>query len=526
MKKSILSLLLVASIVSLSAQTLFDASRYAKYDIMGTARYMALAGSMGAIGGDPSAIYDNPGALGIYRSSEISFTLNASPSVTFAPTSTYLSEANHFFFNFNQFSYVLALASGKETGYVSSNFSFSYNRLRDFNREVFVREDNVSSMNNMIASLSQGFNPSAIVPSNSYAPYLSVLGYQGYGVNPGAGADSTNYYPAYATADKMAYRAYESGRIDEYNFSYAANIGHYLYIGASIGLQTINYSRTSTSAEAYAGDADMSITNVFKTSGLGTVLRIGVIARPFSFLRLGFSFQSPVWYSMHDSYYASVDSRNLGGRNSTNYKLDYAMSDYKFNSPLRFQASVGIIFGKTGFINVDYRYTHNSGMSFVDNTTNNNLFAVPLFAAENADIKNNALTSHMLKVGAEIRIAQIFSIRAGAAYETKNISSDASWMIMDNSTRTDLEVFHDLGTIYAGGGFGYRYNGFGVDLTYAYNRSEQYFSPYQSGATLSNGSNGVPKGYFALPSSAQRPAALSKIHTNHHNVVLTLLYKF
>ena len=89
-------------------QGLMDASKYANTDILGTARYMSMAGSMGALGGDPSAIIDNPAALGIYRSSELSFTLNAMPSVTSATSSTSKVKQNDFFFNFNQLSYVVA----------------------------------------------------------------------------------------------------------------------------------------------------------------------------------------------------------------------------------------------------------------------------------------------------------------------------------------------------------------------------------------------------------------------------------
>lgn len=194
MKKSFVILLFALSAFAVSAQGLFDVSRYADYDIMGTARYMALAGSMGAIGGDPSAIYDNPGALGIYRSSEVSFTLNATPSVTLANSSHAAARASNFFFNFNQISYVLSLQSGKDKGYVSSNFSFSYNRLKDFNRAVLVRDVNTPSMANSLALLSNGFYPSDIHEDNAYAPYLSVLGYNGYVINPGA-TDSATYSP-------------------------------------------------------------------------------------------------------------------------------------------------------------------------------------------------------------------------------------------------------------------------------------------------------------------------------------------
>ena len=80
MKRIILSICTLCIVHYALSQGLMDVSRMANTDIMGTARYMSMAGSMGALGGDPSAVLDNPAALGIYRSSELSFTLNATPS--------------------------------------------------------------------------------------------------------------------------------------------------------------------------------------------------------------------------------------------------------------------------------------------------------------------------------------------------------------------------------------------------------------------------------------------------------------
>lgn len=514
----ILSILLMPYVSQ--AQGLFDVSRYSNTDILGTARYMSMAGSMGAVGGDPSAVIDNPGALGIYRSSELSFTLNATPSVTFANSDNWSTKKNDFFFNFNQLSYILSVNSGREKGYVSSNFAFTYNRLKDFNRKSYIRADNVSSMANYIAGMTNGFAPSALISDNEFAPYMSILGYESYLINPGAGADSIQYSPISQTANQMAYMAVESGRIDEYNFSYAANVGHFLYIGAGIGLQTINYRLSSTNGEYYNGGQRFSLDNIFSTTGIGTVLRVGIIARPVSFMRIGFSFQSPVWYSMNDSYRASAKSEGILERGTVKFETPRAYSEYDFNAPLKFQASLGFVFGKVGLLNVDYQYTHNKGSRLIDKYSEQDIFAEPYFSFENDDIKANALTSHLLKIGAEFRVAQQFSFRAGFAYETKNIASSATRYLMDNTTRTDVQMFHDMGSLYAAGGFGYRYNGFGIDITYAYARHNQEFSPYQSGATL------LDNGYFGVPKGEINPKSLANVHTNRHNVVLTLLYKF
>lgn len=501
------------------SQGLMDASRMANTDIMGTARYMSMAGSMGALGGDPSAVLDNPAALGIYRSSELSFTLNATPSVTLATSPTNAIKQNDFFFNFNQLSYVVSLQTGKDVGYVSSNFSFTYNRLKDFHRQTSVAANGTPSMTNMIADFTNGFYPSEIHEDNLYVPYMSILGYQGYLMDPMAGPDSMFYTPYAYNANRMAYRGEESGRIDEYNFSYAANVGHYLYIGASLGLQTLNYQLISNSGEMYDNEESAILKNIFSTSGVGCNLRIGVIARPAAWMRIGASLQTPTWYNMTDSYYAKIVGEGTSADYATiEYSTPKSYSNYRFHSPLKAQASVGFVIGKVALINIDYQYANNPGMRFKGEKSDY-IFAEPEFVYENNEIKQQSLATHTIKAGAEFRIASQFSFRAGAAYRTPNLAATASRTLLDNTTRTDMEVFADKGLFYAAGGFGYRYNGFGIDLTYAYSQQNQVFSPFQQGAEL------LGNGYYGVKNPTEQ-THLANIKTIRHNAVLTILYKF
>lgn len=529
MKRIIFSIYALCIMHCAFSQGLMDASRMANTDIMGTARYMSMAGSMGALGGDPSAIFDNPAALGIYRSSEFSFTLNATPSVTRSASSTNEMKANDFFFNFNQLSYIVSLQSGKDVGYVSSNFSFSYNRLKDFHRKTRVANGNTPSITSMIANLSSGFYPSDLHEDNLYVPYLSILGYEGYLMDPMA--DSMLYSPYADYANRMAYFGEEGGRIDEYNFSYAANIGHFLYIGAGLGIQTLDYQLVSEMGELYDNGAMMTLRNIFNTSGIGLNLRLGVIARPVSWMRLGVSFQSPTWYSLTDSYYGKIIGEGTAqGIPTVSYTTPSSSSHYGFNSPLKAQASMGFVLGKVALINVDYLLTHHQGMR-LKGEESSSVWAEPEFVYENNEIKEYTRLTHTLKVGAEFRIASQFSFRAGAAYRTASIDAFAPRTLMDNTTRTDMEIFTDRGMFYAAGGFGYRYNGFGIDLAYGYSHQAQAYRPFQENAEfLGNGYFGVKKSQSGTsPSDLELgcgPRNAFSVSTIRHNAVLTISYKF
>ena len=77
MKKIILSLLLGTTFIGFSQETTVgDALRYSIEDLNGSARFRALSGSMGAIGGDLSAINVNPAGSVVFKYNTFSATVS------------------------------------------------------------------------------------------------------------------------------------------------------------------------------------------------------------------------------------------------------------------------------------------------------------------------------------------------------------------------------------------------------------------------------------------------------------------
>ena len=64
------------SVSTLYAQDLSDAVRYSQSEIQGTARFRALSGAFGALGGDMSAVNINPAGAAIFAQSHASITLS------------------------------------------------------------------------------------------------------------------------------------------------------------------------------------------------------------------------------------------------------------------------------------------------------------------------------------------------------------------------------------------------------------------------------------------------------------------
>ena len=76
MKKLYITLLLCGASLMATAQGTFDVLKMSETQLNGTSRYMSMAGAFGALGGDVSAISQNPGGIGVYRKSDISVTMN------------------------------------------------------------------------------------------------------------------------------------------------------------------------------------------------------------------------------------------------------------------------------------------------------------------------------------------------------------------------------------------------------------------------------------------------------------------
>ena len=77
--KKILFSLLIGSAFTVSAQetTMSDALRYGIQNLNGTARYRAMGGAFGAVGGDLSAITVNPAGSAIFNHNMASITASS-----------------------------------------------------------------------------------------------------------------------------------------------------------------------------------------------------------------------------------------------------------------------------------------------------------------------------------------------------------------------------------------------------------------------------------------------------------------
>jgi len=515
MKKYILVFTALLSSSLLVSQTEFDALKIVQTDILGTARYMSMAGAFGALGGDASAIKDNPAGLGIYRSSEMTGTVNLMFQNSNSKWNATERNDNTTGVGFNNLSYIkfspTMLSNNSGTGLLSSNWSFSYNRLRNFDRVSTIKSgEQNSSISDYMAYFTGDIKSSNLIASanpynNISIPWISELAFQGYlineTVNPNTGLSS--WSSAIGNTITPSYTIRENGHIDEYSIGWAGNFSNIFYVGATFNIESLEYTANSQYIENYGNSTGMTLTNVVTTSGTGFNLNIGAILRPTDFLRVGASIHSPTFFALTDNNYANLDyyfSSTMNGNLSTPMSADNP--PYSMTTPWKFNGSAAIIIGTKGLLSAEYNYSSNTHTTFMDENGNSQSFE-----DENTGMKTMLKDVQTWKFGAEYKLTPNLSLRAGYATVSAGSNPLADKLMRYNTTRTDTEYFLDNGSNYITAGFGYRENNWFVDFAYVNKTVNETFYPYNS--------NKLP---FQVS-----PASVS---TTTNNLVFTVGYKF
>ena len=291
----ILSYLLVALSPIAYSQ---DVQRFSERQIIGTARYVGMGGAMTAIGGDPSAVQDNPAGLGLYRRSEITLSVDETIDQTAQSAVSTLNNPHYTRSRFAlpQVSAIWAWGKdSKQKGMVYNNFMFSFNRLASFNRDILVKGAGMG-MVETICEKTNGLAENYLQDKPWDDPeigWLSILGYEGYLINPMA---EDQWAPAVEfTAGTLTLT--ETGTADQYTLSWGSNISNQWYLGLNLNIPTLNYTKHISLLETNRANS-AELKSMYHVSGVGVGGTIGLIYRPIQALRLGASFHTPTMMSL------------------------------------------------------------------------------------------------------------------------------------------------------------------------------------------------------------------------------------
>ena len=569
--------------MSLTAQNAIDAYNLSQPDLKGTARFMGMAGAFGALGGDLSSLSQNPAGIGVYRSSDIGFTLDLDVQNSSTEVRNFKENKGQTKFYLNNIGAVLTMRLPSKT-IPNLNAGFTYNKGASFNRVYQGNFNSLqNSMSNYIAAqaLANGLTEGDVsfengdpynAPADYYqAPWLTVLGYNSYLINPQlveytdkngktnymtdwSGLWSNNSMTGNNTTGMAQYFMKESGGIDEFNIALGGNINNVLYWGMNFDIVSLSYSVSSYWGENLEnaivpdenlnlrrGPASWGLNSRYKLSGTGFNYQLGFILKPIQPLRIGFAFHTPTWYNLDEEYGAAVNY-NIGSKSG--YKVTnegyLGGNSYNFRTPWKIIASAAGVLGNNLIVSFDYEWANYGKMKFMEQTYYNINYDWDYpdpWAYGNRmdyDFMNNNdpynfvnktiswyyKSTNTFRVGVEFKPVSSLSIRAGYSYVSSSVRQEAKNNQLEIYTSSLTPSYRlDNSTNYITCGLGYRYSHIYIDLAYVYKRMGSEYHGYSPIVDWYDEIENLDK-------SIVMKSPQSKLNFTNNQIVLSMGYRF
>ncbi|SCX79583.1 OmpP1/FadL family transporter [Flavobacterium caeni] len=481
MKKQLLLLFGAMAFGSVQAQDVADALRYAQDNINGTARFRAMSGAFGAIGGDLSAINVNPAGSAVFANSQVGASLssyNTKNKSSYFGTKT--SDSDNAF-DLNQAGVVFVLNNPMQnTGWKKLALSVNYDSANRFDNAFFTAGVNTNhSVADYFVHHANQLGLPANFYGNAYFDQLSLrerqafMGYNAYIIDPLGGDPNSNQFISNVPNGSYAQDNFTetTGYNGKVTLNASSSYNDRFYFGINLNAYFSEYTKYSSFYEQNDNDPLMGRPSVNSISfdqqtytyGNGFSFQLGAIAKITQAFRAGLSYESPTWYEFSDEVWQIVYStgQNYGnGSNSaqTDSNMLILYEPYNLRTPGKFTGSLGYVFGKTAILSADYSVKDYSNTRFRSGGD--------YFRPVNAAMSNQLGMAGELRIGAEVR-AKAWSFRGGFRYE--------------ESPYENVDTIGDLTSFSAG--FGYQFPRTRLDLSYTFIQRETQQGLFAQGLT-------------------------------------------
>ena len=484
----ILSTCLTVSLTQ--AQEISEALRFAQDNLNGTARFSAMSGAFGALGGDLSAINVNPAGSAIFSNNQAGATLS---------NFSIKNDATYFGNTIQKKENAIPLNQAGAVFVFKNNDS--KNDWRKFS--LAINYENTNNFNNSIASA--GTNPTQSIDqyflhyANSnggvslqniqlqngetisdlysflggnygFGTQQAFLGFQGYIIDKASNYDenSNRNYISLVPTEANYYQENEitsRGYNGKISFNGATSYKDKLYLGLNLNSHFVDYNQSSSFYE----DNDAPLTSQYTVSklrfnndlytyGSGFSFQLGAILKATKEIRLGLAYESPTYYNLNDELSQSLSSvsENTSTVVSTdivNPQVINTYEPYKLQTPSKLTGSFAYVFGKRGLFSVDYALKDYSNTKYKPNAD---------FEVVNVAMKNLLTQTAELRIGGEYKIKQ-WSLRGGYRFEQSPYKN--------KTTIGDLNGYS--------GGLGYNFGSTKLDVSYSTsqrNSNQRFFS--------------------------------------------------
>jgi len=521
------------------AQETYENTKLIDNDLNGTARYVGMGGAMEALGADLSTIGTNPAGLGLFRKGKTDLSFGLVNQMGMNKFNS-LSKTN---MSFDQIGVVFNLS---KTPNASFNIGFNYHKSRNFDQLLNAANtlNNASQnkltyqkyRNNVYYLHKLKDSQGNVVLKNDGTPKLASDNFSFNQVDylyMNSLPQTTNLDPADPTlkvfkplaATGYLYNQENKGYIGEYDMNLSANLNDRVYLGLTMGIHDVHYKSYAEYTENFLRNniyniRGLTLNDWREITGTGFDVKFGAIIRPMaeSPFRLGAYIHTPVWYDLTTSNYTVLTD----GTARPNVGETY---DFRVNTPWKFGLSAGTTLADRIALGATYEYAAYNAMQtrIKDGGTYDWYYGTYYESSHNDRAMNNhtedALKGqHTLKLGAEARITDHFSLRAGYNYLSA-LYKDAA--VKDGSLNSP-GTYYASSTSYVNWkdtnrftfGLGWNVWRFNIDLAYQYSQQNGTFYPFMN---YHEGS---------APSVEDNIANPTQVNNKRHQLLLTMGYKF
>ncbi len=491
MKKYIYLLLAGLTFSYAQSQDITDALRFSQDNLNGTARFRAMGGAFGALGGDLSAITINPAGSAVFSNNQMALTLsnfNTKNNSNYFGTTT---SDNKNSFDLNQAGAVFVFKDRNNSDWKKFSLAVNYENTNNFGNSIFSAGTNpTNSIDKYFLSYANGVSLIDLEELNydelNNAGQQAFLAYQGYIINPVTNSDNNTLYTSNVPASGNYYQEnsiVSKGYNGKLSFNAATSYKDKLFLGLNLNSHFIDYTQSSSFYEENSAPltanytvTNLSFNNDLYTYGNGFSFQVGAIAKVGQNIRLGLAYESPTWYKLNDELTQSLFavSSKIGGADTNDAvdpKITNIYEPYKLQTPSKITGSLALVFGKTGLISVDYAIKDYGSIKFKPENDS-------YYSGVNSNINSVLDKTGELRLGAEYKIKE-WSLRGGYRLEQSPYKN--------KTTIGDLTGYS--------GGLGYNFGSTKVDLSYSTSKrdSQQGFfnQGFTDGAKINSMKNNV-----------------------------------
>ena len=387
MKKAIFTLLIIVTTITNYAQAIgYDSFGLllSNEDLNGTARFTAMSGAFGALGGNMSSAEVNPAGLAVFKHSQASISLQNIHTQVDANYFNSLTSVTNDNLNISQAGGVLIFENGSNY-WNKMALGVNYSLTKDFDNSYLVEGN---------SGLSEFY----------IDPYLNFDN------------DDTNDV-FYDNVEKQTFLNSTTGTNTRGTFTLAFAYDKTISYGVSMLFNSVNYFQHTNFKESNYDNANNTLhaelNQNLSTYGDGIGFNFGILAKPNKNIRLGLAYQTPIWYKLTEEFNESTKIHLSNTNDVFTDNPDDSTFDYKIKTTSKATGSFAYIFGKQGLLSLDYiRKAYN----------NIKLKPVAEFSGENDAIKQDLRATNEIRIGGEYRYKNL-SLRAGYRMEENPIKA-------------------------------------------------------------------------------------------------------